>query len=190
MKSVVLSVLASGAAAQITLGAIGGLGLGPELFQNAAINPSDPEYATCEDAVSLVRKCVSSVGGVDAAPTADADALVACACCDGSDNAAPIYSVCSKYLEEEAPENTSQYEGESHVLINIPFEVGILTTHFQPTALCTVYARLMVPNVLVEVVAAVVPALRAVLQQLQLMRRMIAPPSLPALLNRPMLQLA
>ncbi|GKU01497.1 queuine trna-ribosyltransferase [Fusarium langsethiae] len=110
MKSVVLSVLASGAAAQITLGPLGGLGLSPELFQNAAINPSDPEYATCQDAVSLVQKCVSSVGGLDAAPTADAEALVACACCDGSDNAAPLYSVCSKYLEDEAPENTSQYE--------------------------------------------------------------------------------
>jgi hypothetical protein len=110
MKSVVLSVLASGAAAQITLGPLGGLGLSPELFQNAAINPSDPEYATCQDAVSLVQKCVSSVGGLDAAPTADAEALVACACCDGSENAAPLYSVCSSYLEDEAPENTSQYE--------------------------------------------------------------------------------
>ncbi|KAM0303785.1 hypothetical protein HYE67_003864 [Fusarium culmorum] len=110
MKSAVLSVLASGAAAQITLGGLGGLGLGPEIFQNAAINPSDPEYATCQDAVSLVQKCVSAVGGLDAAPTADAEALVACACCDGSENAAPLYSVCSNYLEDEAPENTSQYE--------------------------------------------------------------------------------
>ncbi|KAL6913011.1 hypothetical protein FSST1_010771 [Fusarium sambucinum] len=110
MKTVVLSVLASGAAAQITLGSLGGLGLNPGLFQNAAINPSDPEYATCQDAVSLVQKCVSSVGGLDAAPTADAEALVACACCDGSENAAPLYSVCSGYLKDEAPENTSQYE--------------------------------------------------------------------------------
>ncbi|KAL4724833.1 hypothetical protein ACLX1H_008280 [Fusarium chlamydosporum] len=110
MKGAVLSVLASGAAAQITLAAMGGLGLSPELFQNAAINPSDPEYATCQDAVSLVQKCVSAVGGVDAAPTADPEALVACACCDGRENAAPLYSVCSNYLEEEAPDNTSQYE--------------------------------------------------------------------------------
>lgn len=110
MKTAVLSVLASGAAAQVTLGSLGALGLGPGLFHNAAINPSDPEYATCQDAVSLVQKCVSSVGGLNAAPTADADALVACACCDGSENAAPLYSVCSSYLEEEAPENTSQYQ--------------------------------------------------------------------------------
>jgi hypothetical protein len=112
MKTAVISVLASGAAAQVTLGSFGALGLGPGLFQNAAINPSDPEYATCQDAVSLVQKCVSAVGGLNAAPTADADALVACACCDGSENAAPLYSVCSNYLEDEAPENTSQYQGE------------------------------------------------------------------------------
>ncbi|KAM0562419.1 hypothetical protein ACHAPJ_002109 [Fusarium lateritium] len=109
MKSVVLSVLASGAAAQITM-PLAGLGLGPELFQNAAINPSDPEYATCEQAVSIVQDCVSQVGGVDAAATADPTALVACACCDGRSNNAPIYSACSGYLSEEAPENTSQYQ--------------------------------------------------------------------------------
>ncbi|KAF4973633.1 hypothetical protein FSARC_111 [Fusarium sarcochroum] len=110
MKSVVFSILASGAAAQMTSGPLAGLDLGPHLFQNAAINPSDPEYATCEQAVSIVQECVSEVGGLGAASTADPTALVACACCDGRSNAAPLYSACSDYLSEEAPENTSQYQ--------------------------------------------------------------------------------
>ncbi|KAI1028030.1 hypothetical protein LB505_002291 [Fusarium chuoi] len=113
MKGAVLSVLASSAAAQITSMPFAALGLGPHVFQNNAINPTDPEYSTCQQAVGIVQDCVSSVGGLDAAATADPSALVACACCDGSSNAAPLYSVCSNYLEDEAPENTSQYEGES-----------------------------------------------------------------------------
>ncbi|KAF5721945.1 hypothetical protein FMUND_3305 [Fusarium mundagurra] len=110
MKGAVLSVLASGAAAQITSMPFAALGLGPHVFQNNAINPSDPEYSTCQQAVGIVQDCVSSVGGLDAAATADPSALVACACCDGRSNAAPLYSVCSNYLEDEVPENTSQYE--------------------------------------------------------------------------------
>ncbi|KAF5977119.1 hypothetical protein FCOIX_6694 [Fusarium coicis] len=110
MKGAVLSVLASGAAAQITSMPFAALGLGPHVFQNNAINPTDPEYSTCQQAVGIVQDCVSSVGGLDAAATADPSALMACACCDGRSNAAPLYSVCSNYLEDEAPENTSQYE--------------------------------------------------------------------------------
>lgn len=166
MKGAVLSVLASGAAAQITLAAMGGLGLSPELFQNAAINPSDPEYATCQDAVSLVQKCVSAVGGVDAAPTADPEALVACACCDGRENAAPLYSVCSNYLEEEAPDNTSQYEGELPRAPNL-LQRGNLISNFQLMVPCIMHAGSVVPSVLVAAAAAaavVLAVLRAVLQ--------------------------
>ena len=85
MKGAVLSVLASGAAAQITSMPFPALGLGPHVFQNNAINPTDPEYSTCQQAVGIVQDCVSSVGGLDAAATADPSALVACACCDGRD---------------------------------------------------------------------------------------------------------
>ncbi|KAF4446365.1 queuine trna-ribosyltransferase [Fusarium austroafricanum] len=110
MKGAILSVMASGAAAQITSMPFAALGLGPHEFQNNAINPNDPEYATCQQAVGIVQDCVSSVGGLDAAATADPSALIACACCDGRTNAAPLYSVCSDYLSDEASENTSQYE--------------------------------------------------------------------------------
>ncbi|KAF5672194.1 queuine trna-ribosyltransferase [Fusarium heterosporum] len=114
MKSVVLSVLASGAVAQITQGPFAGLdlglGLGSQNFHVAAINPSDPEYATCQQAVGIVQGCVAAVGGAQAAQTADPQELVACACCDGSSNAAPIYSACSSYLAEEDAQDTSQYE--------------------------------------------------------------------------------
>lgn len=187
MKTAVLSVLASGAAAQVTLGSLGALGLGPGLFQNAAINPSDPEYATCQDAVSLVQKCVSAAGGLDAAPTADADALVACACCDGSENAAPLYSVCSNYLEDEAPENTSQYQGEFPPTI---LSRVILISYLQLMALCTARAKSVVPNVLVAVAVVAAAVLQAVLQQRLATAMMTAQPSPPrlALLCRHTLQ--
>ncbi|KAF4997912.1 hypothetical protein FGRMN_3551 [Fusarium graminum] len=114
MKSVVLSVLASGAVAQMTQGPFAGLdlglGLGSQNFHVAAVNPSDPEYATCQQAVGIVQGCVAAVGGAQAAQTADPQKLVACACCDGSSNAAPIYSACSSYLAEEDAQDTSQYE--------------------------------------------------------------------------------
>ncbi|KAM0346626.1 hypothetical protein ACHAPU_005338 [Fusarium lateritium] len=114
MKSVVFSVLASGAVAQITQGPFAGLdlglGLGNQNFRVAAINPSDPEYATCQQAVGIVQECVAAVGGAQAAQTADPQQLVACACCDGSSNAAPIYSACSSYLSVEDAQDTSQYE--------------------------------------------------------------------------------
>ncbi|KAF5018577.1 hypothetical protein F66182_9434 [Fusarium sp. NRRL 66182] len=102
MKGTILSLLTSGAAAQITLG--------PALFQYNAIDPSDPEYTTCQQVQRLVEGCVSSLGGLEGAATADPDEIISCACCDGRDNAAPLYSVCSDYLDEEGAENTSQYE--------------------------------------------------------------------------------
>ncbi|SPJ85866.1 uncharacterized protein FTOL_11649 [Fusarium torulosum] len=114
MKGAVLSVLATGAVAQITRGPFAGLdlglGQGHADFRVAAIDRNDPEFATCQQAIGIVQKCVSSIGGTEAAATADPEALVACACCDGRDNAAPLYSACSGYLEQEAAENTSQYE--------------------------------------------------------------------------------
>ncbi|KAM0187977.1 hypothetical protein ACHAPI_010858 [Fusarium lateritium] len=114
MKGAVLSVLATGAVAQITQGPFAGLdlglGQGHADFRVAAIDRNDPEFATCQQAIGIVQNCVSAIGGTEAAATADPDALVACACCDGRDNAAPLYSACSGYLEEEAAENTSQYE--------------------------------------------------------------------------------
>ncbi|KAF4464624.1 hypothetical protein FALBO_8532 [Fusarium albosuccineum] len=102
MKAAVLSLLAGGAAAQINLG--------PNLLNVAAANPNDPGYASCTEAVSLVQDCVSSIGGLDAAATADPQALIGCACCDGRSNAAPIYGACSSYLEEEVPDASSQYD--------------------------------------------------------------------------------
>lgn len=116
MKGAVLSVLATGAVAQITQGPFAGLdlglGQGHADFRVAAIDRNSPEFATCQQAIGIVQNCVSAIGGTEAAATADPEALVACACCDGRDNAAPLYSACSGYLEEEAAENTSQYEGE------------------------------------------------------------------------------
>ncbi|RSM14243.1 hypothetical protein CEP52_001390 [Fusarium oligoseptatum] len=107
MKSAVLSILTSGVAAQVVTIAPA---LAPGILNVAAVNPGDPGYQTCSEAVNLFEDCVSSLGGVEAAANADPTELLGCACCDGSTAAAPLYSVCSNYLEEELPTASDQYE--------------------------------------------------------------------------------
>ncbi|WAO92743.1 Hypothetical protein NCS54_01026300 [Fusarium falciforme] len=106
MKGAVLSILTSGVAAQITIAPA----IAPGILNVAAVNPGDPGYQTCSQAVNLFEDCVSSLGGVEAAANADPTELLGCACCDGSTPAAPLYSVCSNYLEEELPTASDQYE--------------------------------------------------------------------------------
>ncbi|UPK94900.1 hypothetical protein LCI18_005835 [Fusarium solani-melongenae] len=106
MKGAVLSILTSGVAAQITIAPA----IAPGILNVAAVNPGDPGYQTCSQAVNLFEDCVSSLGGVEAAANADPTELLGCACCDGSSPAAPLYSVCSNYLEEELPTASEQYE--------------------------------------------------------------------------------
>lgn len=108
MKGAVLSILTSGVAAQITIAPA----IAPGILNVAAVNPGDPGYQTCSQAINLFEDCVSSLGGVEAAANADPTELLGCACCDGSSPAAPLYSVCSNYLEEELPTASEQYEGE------------------------------------------------------------------------------
>lgn len=112
MKGAVLSILASGVAAQVTIPPV----LAPGILNVAAVNPNDPGYQTCSQAVNLFEDCVASLGGVEAAADADPKKLLGCACCDGSSPAAPLYSVCSNYLEEELPTASEQYEGELYAL--------------------------------------------------------------------------
>lgn len=107
MKGAVLSILASGVAAQTTLAPI----IPPGILNVAAVNPGDPGYQTCSEAVNVFEGCVSSLGGVEAAANADPTELLGCACCDGGSAVAPLYSVCSNYLEEELPTASEQYEG-------------------------------------------------------------------------------
>ncbi|KAI8660423.1 hypothetical protein NCS57_01019600 [Fusarium keratoplasticum] len=106
MKGAVLSILTSGVAAQITIAPA----IAPGILNVAAVNPGDPGYQTCSQAINLFEDCVSSLGGVEAAANADPTELLGCACCDGSSPAAPLYSVCSNYLEEELPTASDQYE--------------------------------------------------------------------------------
>ncbi|KAM0435955.1 hypothetical protein ACHAPT_002847 [Fusarium lateritium] len=105
MKRAVLSLLTSGVAAQVTIAP----DFAPGILNVAAVNPGDPGYQTCSQAVDLFEGCVESLGGVDAVADADPTDLINCACCDGSSPAAPLYSVCSNYLEEEIPTASSQY---------------------------------------------------------------------------------
>ncbi|KAH7258369.1 hypothetical protein FSOLCH5_002710 [Fusarium solani] len=107
MKGAVLSILTSGVAAQIITIAPA---IAPGILNVAAVNPGDPGYQTCSQAINLFEDCVSSLGGVEAAANADPTELLGCACCDGSSPAAPLYSVCSNYLEEELPTASEQYE--------------------------------------------------------------------------------
>jgi len=106
MKAAVLSILTSGVAAQVTVAPV----FAPGILNVAAVNPGDPGYQTCSEAVNLFEGCVSSLGGVEAAANADPTELIGCACCDGATAAAPLYSVCSNYLEEELPTASEQYE--------------------------------------------------------------------------------
>ncbi|KAJ4318607.1 hypothetical protein N0V84_006772 [Fusarium piperis] len=106
MKGAVLSILTSGVAAQITIPPV----IAPGILNVAAVNPGDPGYRTCSQAVNLFEDCVSSLGGVEAAANADPTELLGCACCDGGSPAGPLYSVCSNYLEEELPTASEQYE--------------------------------------------------------------------------------
>lgn len=109
MKGAVLSILTSGVAAQITIAPA----IAPGILNVAAVNPADPGYQTCSQAINLFEDCVSSLGGAEAAANADPTELLGCACCDGSSSAAPLYSVCSNYLEEELPTASDQYEAYS-----------------------------------------------------------------------------
>ena len=95
---------ASSVAAQITLQAF------PDVV--AAINPNDPEYTACSAAQVLLEDCINAAGGTDAALTADPTALVQCACCVEETPISPVFSVCSTYLEEEAPAYSTQASGK------------------------------------------------------------------------------
>ncbi|KAF4973323.1 hypothetical protein FZEAL_9358 [Fusarium zealandicum] len=101
MKAAILSLLTGGAVAQITLA--------PNLLNFAKIDRDSPQYSTCSVALDVVEGCISSIGGEEAAATADPEVLLACACCSSSKPIADYFSVCSTYLEDEAPLMSTQY---------------------------------------------------------------------------------
>lgn len=75
------------------------------------LDPANEAYQVCNTASSFLAGCYNQFGGEAGIYTADVTAVNKCACCAGTVDVAPAFSVCSSYLSAEAPLLSTQVLG-------------------------------------------------------------------------------